>query len=87
MMLSGCVASGTNTAPTPSLPRPSPQIQACLNKMVPKPEDMQSMTKEQIMALFVEFRKNDVAKTQCGNRLINQTNNILDEVEAYLRSL
>ena len=57
-----------------------------MKKQVQLPNKVE-LTKQDLMELLGEFRKNDVAKTQCGLRLVNQHNQILDEVEAYIRSL
>lgn len=66
MSLTACVTSGSSgqnvLAPIPG------DIPVCINKLVPQPEKIQ--TKADVAALIAEFRKNDVAKTYCGRRLI-----------------
>ena len=69
MMLTGCVSSGTTKIEAPGLqPIPS-DIKVCFTKLVPKPVSGE-MTKRQIVKLLGELKKSELAKSQCGKRLI-----------------
>ena len=85
MTLSACNESGRILPP--DLPRPSAEVVACIQKTVPLPKKVTSLSKIEVLDLIGKFRKNDVAKTQCGNRVLVQTNETLDAVEAYIKGL
>lgn len=85
MILSACKDSGTILLP--DLPRPSTEVVLCLQKTVSLPQDVTKLSKVQVIKLIGDFRKNDVAKTQCGERVVKQTNDTLDAVEAYIKRL
>ena len=86
MTLVGCGPSGTSKPELPVIPKVSSEIIECLKREVPPPHEG-SLSKKELMILIGEFRKNDLAKKRCGIRLVNQTNDTIDAIEAYLRSL
>ena len=65
MMLTSCKPSG-NKILLPDLPS---DIQTCIEKIIEAPISG-SMTKAQAFELIGKLHENDVAKTQCGQRLI-----------------
>ena len=85
MTLSACKDSGTILLP--DLPRPTTEVVLCLQKTVSLPKDVTKLTRVQTIQLIGDFRKNDVAKTLCGERVVKQTNETLDAVEAYLKGI
>ena len=85
MTLNACNDSGTILPP--DLPRPSKEVIACLEKTVDLPRNVSTLTKQKALELISDFRKNDVYKTLCGRRVVTQTNETLDAVEAYIKGL
>jgi hypothetical protein len=66
MMLSSCDPSG-NKVLLPDIPK---DIEDCINKIIEVPMEGGALTKAQVFDLIAKLRTNDVAKTQCGQRLI-----------------
>lgn len=85
MTLSACKDSGTILPP--DLPRPSKEVISCLEKTVDLPRNVSTLSKQKVLELISDFRKNDVSKTLCGRRVVIQTNETLDAVEIYIKGL
>lgn len=65
--LAGCVTTGTTAVVETRLPPIPAGITSCLNHLVPAPT---RGDKAAVVRLIAELRRNDVAKTRCGKRLI-----------------
>lgn len=67
MTLTGCVHSGTSASLGP-LPA---DLKTCFDRIVPRPgQPGTELTRQQIWRLVGDFRKSEIAKSQCGKRLI-----------------
>lgn len=68
-MLSGCVSSGSVEVRPTQLAEIPPDVRSCFVKLVPMPA-LGRMTARQAYELIGALKKSELAKSQCGQRLI-----------------